>query len=228
MTSTWDVLGGSVARPAGCCCSTTTAATRHVGGGGPRPFGRRARGRDARALLRPRCRRPEPRAVRPGVARDRSQDHDQQPPGRGPPGEGELVVEIGSDYSGHRIERRVDHVVVEHGTSPLAELYFGLKECSSNRGAVDHGALIGGRPQALRTNPSGQFQLFRIGDAVAPEHPRRHLRRPPPGQRPLTTRGFQCTGGFPAPRLGRKPPGDVKPSGGVGVRCVRRRPPASG
>ena len=49
----------------------------------------------------------------------------------------------------------------------MAELYFGLKECSSNRGAVDHGALIGGRPQALRTNPSGQFQLFRIGDAVS-------------------------------------------------------------
>jgi NADPH-dependent 2,4-dienoyl-CoA reductase/sulfur reductase-like enzyme len=80
---------------------------------------------------------------------------------------GELVATIGSDYSGHRIERRVDHVVVEHGTTPMAELYFGLKECSSNRGAVDHGALIGGRPQALRTNPSGQFQLFRIGDAVS-------------------------------------------------------------
>jgi NADPH-dependent 2,4-dienoyl-CoA reductase/sulfur reductase-like enzyme len=80
---------------------------------------------------------------------------------------GELVATIGSDYSGHRVERRVDHVVVEHGTTPLAELYFGLKECSSNRGEVDHGALIGGRPQALRTNPSGQFQLFRIGDAVS-------------------------------------------------------------
>ncbi len=80
---------------------------------------------------------------------------------------GELVATIGSDYSGHRVERRVDHIVVEHGTTPMAELYFGLKECSSNRGEVDHGALIGGRPQALRTNPSGEFQLFRIGDAVS-------------------------------------------------------------
>jgi hypothetical protein len=27
--------------------------------------------------------------------------------------------------------------------------------------------LIAGRPQAVRSNPEGAFQLFRIGDAVA-------------------------------------------------------------
>jgi hypothetical protein len=64
-------------------------------------------------------------------------------------------------------QRLVDQVVVEHGTRPLDELYFALKEGSVNRGAVDYQALIAGRPQALRTNPGGAYQLFRIGDAVS-------------------------------------------------------------
>ena len=63
--------------------------------------------------------------------------------------------------------RIVDQVVVENGTSPLADLYFELKEHSVNRGEVDYQALIAGRPQAIRSNPDGRFQLFRIGDAVA-------------------------------------------------------------
>ena len=63
--------------------------------------------------------------------------------------------------------RSVDQVVVENGTSPLADLYFALKDLSSNRGEVDHKALIAGQPQAVNTNPDGQFQLFRIGDAIA-------------------------------------------------------------
>jgi hypothetical protein len=57
--------------------------------------------------------------------------------------------------------------VVEHGTLPLDELYFALKEQSSNRGEVDYRALIAGRPQAVVGNPGGRFQLFRIGDAVS-------------------------------------------------------------
>ncbi len=64
-------------------------------------------------------------------------------------------------------ERIVDQVVVENGTSPLADLYFSLKERSLNHGEVDHRALIAGKPQAIRTNGQGKFQLFRIGDAVA-------------------------------------------------------------
>ena len=64
-------------------------------------------------------------------------------------------------------ERLVDQVVVENGTSPLADLYFELKDQSTNRGEVDYPALIDGRPQAIRGNPGGRFQLFRIGDAVA-------------------------------------------------------------
>jgi 2,4-dienoyl-CoA reductase-like NADH-dependent reductase (Old Yellow Enzyme family) len=64
-------------------------------------------------------------------------------------------------------ERIVDMVVVENATAPLDDLYFALKEGSANRGEVDYPALIAGRAQALRTNPNGAYQLFRIGDAVA-------------------------------------------------------------
>ena len=54
-----------------------------------------------------------------------------------------------------------------YGTAALADVYFELKDRSSNLGAVDYGALIDGRPQVLVRNPEGSFQLFRIGDAVS-------------------------------------------------------------
>lgn len=63
--------------------------------------------------------------------------------------------------------RLVDQVIVENGTMPLADVYFDLKEESVNRGEIDYDAFISGRPQAIRSNPGGMFQLFRIGDAVA-------------------------------------------------------------
>jgi hypothetical protein len=83
------------------------------------------------------------------------------------PERGRLCVEVGSDHSPHRSVRHVDCVVADHGTAATADLYFELKPASSNLGAVDYGALIAGRPQALARNPGGAFQLFRIGDAVA-------------------------------------------------------------
>ncbi len=79
----------------------------------------------------------------------------------------ELIAMIGSDYSEERRDRRVDQVVVEYGTTPSDELYFALKPRSVNRGAVDYGALMEGRPQRLATHAGGSFQLFRIGDAVS-------------------------------------------------------------
>ena len=76
-----------------------------------------------------------------------------------------LRATIGSDYMDLAKERHFDQVVVNHGTQPLADIYFDLKLLSSNLGAVDYDALIDGRPQALNGGPAG-FQLFRIGDAV--------------------------------------------------------------
>lgn len=78
-----------------------------------------------------------------------------------------LCVELGSDQTDHRDERRVDWVIVDHGTQVNADLYFDLKASSTNLGAVDYGALLGGRMQQLRRNPDGLYQLFRIGDAVS-------------------------------------------------------------
>ena len=78
-----------------------------------------------------------------------------------------LVATLGSDYGAAQQERRIDQVVVNHGTRPLDELYFALKPLSSNLGQVDHAALAEGRVQALAPNLDGRFRLFRIGDAVA-------------------------------------------------------------
>jgi 2,4-dienoyl-CoA reductase-like NADH-dependent reductase (Old Yellow Enzyme family)/thioredoxin reductase len=80
---------------------------------------------------------------------------------------GELVAQIDSDYGGVRKQRRVDQVVVNHGTLPLDELYLELKPFSRNLGAVEYADLIVGQPQSRDDNPQGEFQLFRIGDAVA-------------------------------------------------------------
>lgn len=78
-----------------------------------------------------------------------------------------LLATIGSDYGGVHRERKVDQVVVNHGTRPLDDLYFDLRPGSSNLGEVDYDALIEGRAQNLKRNRDGTYRLFRIGDAVA-------------------------------------------------------------
>jgi len=79
-----------------------------------------------------------------------------------------LVATLGSDFSREwSEERRVDQVVVEHGTAPLEDLYLALKPKSKNLGAVDYEALVSGGDLWPERNPDGAFTLFRIGDAVA-------------------------------------------------------------
>ena len=78
-----------------------------------------------------------------------------------------LRATLGTDYSDRVTHAEYDQVVVNYGTMPLDDLYFDLKPLSRNEGAVDHAALIDGRPQSLATNPEAAFQLFRIGDAVS-------------------------------------------------------------
>ncbi|WP_413205777.1 FAD-dependent oxidoreductase [Rhodospirillum sp. A1_3_36] len=79
----------------------------------------------------------------------------------------QLIAHIGSDYGGVAKHRPFDQIVINHGTIPLDELYFELKPRSSNLGAVSYDRLIEGKPQETIRNPSGNFQLFRIGDAVS-------------------------------------------------------------
>src|SRR5690606_29433505 len=82
-----------------------------------------------------------------------------------------LKAHITSDYGGVAQERLVDTVVINRGTLPLDELYFTLKPSSANLGAVDYASLIAGRAQRdgthAKRNPQGQFELYRIGDAVS-------------------------------------------------------------
>lgn len=78
-----------------------------------------------------------------------------------------LRAQIGTDYSGLIQEKTYDQIVVNYGTLPLDELYFELKPHSTNLGEVDYDALINGQPQAVVNNDQGDFQLFRIGDAVS-------------------------------------------------------------
>ena len=89
------------------------------------------------------------------VERDESRESDQ------------LKAIIGTDYSDLRQAQYYDQVVVNHGTLPIDDLYFELKPLSSNLGAVDYDAIIDGKRQDMNSNPSGNFQLFRIGDAVS-------------------------------------------------------------
>jgi 2,4-dienoyl-CoA reductase-like NADH-dependent reductase (Old Yellow Enzyme family)/thioredoxin reductase len=62
--------------------------------------------------------------------------------------------------------RQVDQVIVEHGTLPVDDVLFALKEGASNGGAIDPRSypLESARPGI---NADGTYELFRIGDAVA-------------------------------------------------------------
>src|SRR5208337_2073371 len=71
------------------------------------------------------------------------------------------------EYGKRRIEKEADQVVVEHGATPVDELYFALKPGSLNLGEIDHDALIANRPQEIVRNAPGRYRLFRIGDAVS-------------------------------------------------------------
>jgi len=78
-----------------------------------------------------------------------------------------LKAEFSSDYGGHRIEKYVDHVVIEHGTLPLDDLYQKLRIFSINNGVTDIDALIKNQCQPVQQNDTLKFQLYAIGDAVA-------------------------------------------------------------
>jgi N,N-dimethylglycine/sarcosine dehydrogenase len=77
------------------------------------------------------------------------------------------VAVLANVFSGQEEERAVDQVVVEQGTIPERAIFRDLKPRSSNLGEVDIDALLAGRPQTITNNPTGRFQIFCVGDAVA-------------------------------------------------------------
>ncbi|MDE3177717.1 MAG: NADH:flavin oxidoreductase [Pseudomonadota bacterium] len=78
-----------------------------------------------------------------------------------------LVATFYDEYGPKRVERLADQIIVDHGATPVDDLYFALKAGSRNLGEVDQPALLAARPQTLVRNSQGAYQLFRIGDAVA-------------------------------------------------------------
>ena len=79
-----------------------------------------------------------------------------------------LVATLGSDFSKDwSAERRVDQVVVEHGTAANDGHYHALKPLARNRGAIDYERLVAGGDIFPDTDPDAGVALLRIGDAVA-------------------------------------------------------------
>jgi hypothetical protein len=81
--------------------------------------------------------------------------------------DGKLKAVLYNEFTDSRQERLVDQVVVEHGTLPVDDLYFELKDMAVNRGEFDPEAMMQGRLEEPGANPEGRFHLFRVGDAVA-------------------------------------------------------------
>lgn len=81
-----------------------------------------------------------------------------------------LTAHLISDYSDKIETREVDQVVVNQGTTPLDDLYFTLKPQSRNLGELDYHAFLAGQSLKIIKNPDGQFDLYRIGDAVSPRN----------------------------------------------------------
>jgi plasmid stabilization system protein ParE len=79
---------------------------------------------------------------------------------------GRVAAVLYSDHADRYVERIVDHVVVEQGTRANDELYHELAPRSINLGEVDQRALLDLRPQTVRANDRGTYELYRIGDAV--------------------------------------------------------------
>ncbi|MGI9317073.1 MAG: FAD-dependent oxidoreductase [bacterium] len=80
------------------------------------------------------------------------------------PGTDKHLAIFENDYGGGEfLERKVDHIVVEHGTVPNDELYQELKPRSGNQGVTDYESLLSGQAQPAADG----FALYRVGDAVA-------------------------------------------------------------
>jgi len=75
-----------------------------------------------------------------------------------------LRVTFSNEFNGPDIERLVDHLVVEHGTLPMNDLFAELRIGSANNGVIDYDCLQLDKPQPDRGDG---YQLYAIGDAVS-------------------------------------------------------------
>jgi 2,4-dienoyl-CoA reductase-like NADH-dependent reductase (Old Yellow Enzyme family) len=75
-----------------------------------------------------------------------------------------LRITFSNEFGGPDIERYADHLIVEHGTLPMNEVYEELRETAVNNGVIDYDRLQANQPQP--DNADG-FLLYAIGDAVS-------------------------------------------------------------
>jgi len=79
-----------------------------------------------------------------------------------------LVATFRNELTGAESEVQAQQVLIEHGTSPVAEVYQELRARSANDGVTDIHFMVGqdlDAPAAAR--PLGGFDLHRIGDAIS-------------------------------------------------------------
>lgn len=78
-----------------------------------------------------------------------------------------LTATVENEVTGQITQAVADRIVVEHGTVPADELYQDLRGQARNKGVTDIEALLAGAPQPHGQNAEGEFELYRIGDAVS-------------------------------------------------------------
>ena len=79
-----------------------------------------------------------------------------------------LTATFVNEMTGKPINMQADQIVVERGTLPADEVFHALRAASKNDGVTDIDCLLANQPQPPDDqNPSGAFQLHRVGDAVS-------------------------------------------------------------
>ena len=75
-----------------------------------------------------------------------------------------ISVTFRNMHTGTTSRQNFDHVVVEAGTLPNDELFYGLSDGAANRGVIDLDAMRDGRPQPV--GEAAGYHLYRIGDVA--------------------------------------------------------------
>ena len=71
------------------------------------------------------------------------------------------------NLTGAKVLMEADQIIIEHGTTPVDDLFHELRGYSRNLGQIDIDALLDGSPECSEKNQCGTFELYRVGDAVA-------------------------------------------------------------
>ncbi|MBT8116520.1 MAG: FAD-dependent oxidoreductase, partial [Gammaproteobacteria bacterium] len=78
-----------------------------------------------------------------------------------------LTATFVNEMTGQPVDMQADQIVVERGTLPADEVFHDLRSASRNDGVTDIDCLLANKPQPLKQNSDGAFELYRVGDAVS-------------------------------------------------------------